>query len=131
MTNKRQNFLKDIFLALKGLNIKCDSVFSGSACLKRLLCRQNKTCGNNNCRSYSVIFMDQEMPEMTGSETVTEVRRLQRSNSIPFMKIIGCTAHKAKEEVDKFMESGLDSCIFKPISVVMIRDVLKEILLSE
>ena len=115
---------------LNSLGIKSDSVYSGSACLQKLLCRQNKTCGKN-CQSYSVVFMDQEMPEMTGSETVEEIRRLQRENSIPEMKAIGCTAHKAKEEVDRFMASGLDSCIFKPINVGMIRDVLKEILLSE
>ena len=112
---------------LKALEIKCDSVYSGSACIQRILGRKTKTCGKN-CMPYSVIFMDQEMPEMTGSETVTEIKRLENENLVPHMKIIGCTAHKAKEEVDKFVESGLDSCIFKPISVGMIRDVLKEIL---
>jgi len=115
---------------LSSLDVKCDSVYSGSACLQKLLDRQTKTCGRS-CRPYSVVFMDQEMPEMTGAETVAEIRRLQGESLIPEMKIIGCTAHTAKEEVEKFMESGLDSCIFKPISVVMIRDILKEILVSD
>ena len=112
---------------LKSLEVKCDSVYSGSACIQKLLCRQNKTCAKH-CRPYSVVFMDQEMPEMTGSETVVEIRRMQGEDLIPEMRIIGCTAHKAQEEVEKFLESGLDHCIFKPISVVMIRDILKEIL---
>jgi len=112
---------------LRSLDIKCDSVYSGSACIQRILVRKTKTCGKN-CVSYSVVFMDQEMPEMTGSETVVELKRLQREHLIPKMKVIGCTAHKIKEEVDKFLESGLDSCTFKPISVVMIKDTLKEIL---
>ena len=46
---------------------------------------------------------------------------------IPEMKIIRCTAQKAKEEIDKFFESGLDQCIYKPISVLMIKDILKEV----
>jgi len=113
---------------LNSLNLKCSSAFRGSAALQNLLQRQNKTCGKS-CQTYSVIFMDQEMLEMTGSETVLEIRKLQDQNLIAQMKIIGCTAHKAKEEVEKFVEAGLDSCIFKLISVDMIRDTLKETLL--
>ena len=112
---------------LNSLHVKSDSVFSGSACIQRLLDRKNKTCGKY-CKPYAVVFMDQEMPEMTGSETVEEIRRLQNEDVIPEMKIIGCTAHKVREEVDRFMESGLDSCIFKPISAIVIKDILKEIL---
>ena len=72
--------------------------------------------------------MDQEMPEMTGAETVVEIRKWQREKLIPEMKIIGCTAHKARDEVEKFFESGLDQCIFKPISALKIKNILKEIL---
>ena len=112
---------------LGSLNIKCDSVYSGPASIKKLLDHENKKCANKDCKLYSVVCMDQEMPEMTGAKIVKEIRRLQREKLIPQnMRIIGCTAHKSKEEVGKFLEAGLDSCIHKPISKTMIRDILKE-----
>jgi len=111
---------------LGSLEIHCHTVYRGSACLRNLLDRQSKVCGES-CKPYAVIFMDQEMPEMTGSETVREIKRLQGEGLLPEMRLIGCTAHKSKEEVEKFMNAGLDQCIHKPISTVMIKDILKEI----
>ena len=110
---------------LDSMNVRCDSVYSGSACVKTLLRRQSKVCGDN-CKQYSFIFMDQEMPEMNGRDTVYEIKRLQEDSLLsPGIKIVGCTAHKSKEEVDKFMQAGLDQCIHKPISAIMIKDILK------
>jgi len=99
---------------LGSLNLKCDSVFDGHAALDKILEKQKSFCCQN-CKPYSVIFMDQEMPGMTGSETVREIKRLQAQKLVPRMRIIGCTAHGSNEEVEKFMESGIDSCIHKPI----------------
>jgi len=111
---------------LNSLEIKSDSVYSGSAALKKLVESQAKNCGHKDCKQYSVIFMDQEMPEMNGADTVREIRRLQKEEKISAgIRIIGCTAHKAKEEVDRFFAAGLESCIFKPVSIVMVRDILK------
>jgi len=115
---------------LNSLEIKCSSVYSGSAAIEKLLNHQTKACRSKSCKAYSVIFMDQEMPEMSGIEIVAEIKRLQGEKLVSkAVKIIGCTAHKAKEDVDKFMAAGLDHCIFKPISIAMIRDTLKEFLL--
>ena len=110
---------------LSSLNIKCDLVYIGSSAIETLLRRENKKCGKD-CKQYSVIFRDQEMAEMNGIETVKEFRRLQREKGICSldMRIIGCTAHKSKEDVDRFVEAGLDQCIHKPISVAMIKDLL-------
>jgi len=109
---------------LNSLEIKCESVYNGSCCLKKLLGRQRNSCGKE-CKQYSAVFIDQEMPEMSGGETVSEIRRLQKEYLIGSgLKIIGCTAHQSKEEVDKFLESGLDQCICKPISKAIIQDIL-------
>ena len=110
---------------LNSLDIKCDSVFNGSSAIKRLIDCENRKCGRG-CKQYSVIFMDQEMPEMNGSETVRKIRKLQKEKKLlpQRMRIIGCTAHKSKEEVERFLEAGLDKCIHKPISAAMIKDLL-------
>ena len=112
---------------LSSLKIKCDSVYSGACAIKKLLNRENEKCLGKDCKAYSVVIMDQEMPEMSGSETTREIRKLQREKRVSsMMRIIGCTAHKSKEEVEKFMEAGLDKCIHKPISPSMIKGLLKK-----
>jgi len=66
------------------------------------------------------------MPGMTGSETTRELRQLQRENKVPKMKIVGCTAHGSAEEVERFMEAGMDLCIHKPIVAYELQKILGE-----
>ena len=111
---------------LHSLKIKCDSVYGGPSALQKLRDHQANPC-SKNCKSYSVLFMDQEMPGMSGVETVREIKKLQEENQISSeIRIVGCTAHKGKEEVDRFLASGLESCIFKPVSISMIKDILSD-----
>ena len=109
---------------LGSLGYKCDSVFDGRTAIERVLHRQNAWCGAH-CKPYRVVFMDQEMPGMTGSEAVEEIRKLQVQGLVPEMKIIGCTAHGSTKEVDKFMAAGLDLCIHKPIIADEIQKIVK------
>jgi len=60
---------------LESLEVKCDSVKSGSVALEKLRNCQTNQCRNKECKAYSVVFMDQEMPEMSGADTVREIRR--------------------------------------------------------
>ena len=110
---------------LNSLEVKCDSVYSGSSAIKKILNREENKCGKN-CKSYTLVFMDQEMPEMSGAEAVREIRRLQGEKVVSNMRFVRCTAHQSKEEVDRFLEAGLDLCIHKPISTIMIKEILKE-----
>jgi len=112
------------------LGIKCESVYSGSSAIKKLLNRENERCDKEDCKKYSIAFLDQEMPEMNGSEVALEIRRLQKENLVsPLVKIIGCTAHQSKEEIERFLAAGLDGCIQKPISPLQIKEVLNQYLL--
>ena len=110
---------------LGALNFKCDSVFNGQSAIEKVLERQTTVCGSN-CNPYHIIFMDQEMPGMNGSETVEEIRKLQVQGLVSPMKIVGCTAHGSTEEVERFMEAGLDMCIHKPITAIEIQKILKD-----
>jgi len=69
--------------------------------------------------------MDQEMPRMSGSETVQEIERLQAQGLAPPMNIIGCTTHGPVEEIEKFMQCGIDSCIQKPIAAHKLQRLLQ------
>jgi len=107
---------------LGSLNLKYDFVYDSKAAIERILQKQNNTCCG---QSYTVVFMDQEMPGMTGSEAVCELIKLQSEDLVPSLKIIGCTAQCSPKEVGKFMESGLDMCIKKPITVLCLEKILK------
>jgi len=111
---------------LRSLQLTTDSVYNGASALQKLLDRQVNPC-SKDCKPFSIIFMDQEMPGMSGAETVREIKRLQGKKQVASeMRIIGCTAHKGKEEVDRFLASGLENCIFKPVSIGIIKTILKE-----
>jgi len=109
---------------LTSLNISFESAYNGKKALEKLLKRKYSFCGKN-CKGFSFVFMDKEMPGMDGVETVKEIRRLQAENVLPEMKIIGCTAHNGKEEIDNFMESRIDQCIHKPISRNVIQYIIQ------
>ena len=110
---------------LNSLHIKADSVYSGKAAIEKMLNKMRYPC-SEECTTYNVVFMDQEMPEMSGIETVREIRRLQEHNFLPETKIVGCTAHGDEEEIKKFMSSGINACVKKPISVEMIRGIMDD-----
>ncbi len=63
-----------------------------------------------------MVFMDQEMPGMTGSEATRELRQLQKENKVAEMKTVGCTAYGSVKEAERFMAAGIDLCINKPIT---------------
>jgi len=113
------------FEAVPGsLNVKCDSGFDGRVAIDKILERQKNLCGPD-CKPYSIVFMNQEMPGMTGSETVREIRHLEAQVLVPTIKIIGSTAHGSLEEVERFVESGIDSCIQKPVTTHVLQKVLQ------
>ena len=110
---------------LEALDVKFDSVYNAKDSIEKILSRSKQVCGKG-CQPYSLVFMDQEMPGMTGSEAVREIRKLESKNLIPVLRIMGCTAHGGWNEVEKFMESGINRCIHKPISIELIKEVLTE-----
>jgi len=95
-----------------------------------LIDRFEKKCGSH-CQPIRVVFMDQEMAGMSGSDTVKEIKRLQELNMLPEMRIIGCTAHGSKDEIANFMESGIDECIQKPISINKIQQLLTDFIVVD
>ncbi|MDR2940341.1 MAG: response regulator [Clostridiales bacterium] len=74
---------------------------------------------------YDLILMDIHMPEMDGYETARAIRAIDnpKSRDIP---IIALTANVFQEDIEKCLESGMDSHIPKPVEL----DVLFEKLLE-
>jgi CheY-like chemotaxis protein len=73
--------------------------------------------------SYTLIFMDIQMPEMNGLDATRAIRKLdnQWASSIP---IIAMTADAFSENIMECMDAGMNGHIAKPIDVKL---VIKEI----
>ena len=74
-------------------------------------------------RSYDLIFMDIQMPEMNGLEATRTIRALDDlwASSIP---IIAMTADAFSENVTECLNAGMNGHIAKPIDIKL---VIKEI----
>jgi signal transduction histidine kinase/CheY-like chemotaxis protein len=72
--------------------------------------------------NYNLIFMDIQMPVMDGIEATNAIRSLtQPKNKIP---IIAMTANAMKGDREKYINSGLDDYISKPIDQQALREII-------
>ncbi|MCR4585452.1 MAG: response regulator [Lachnospiraceae bacterium] len=73
--------------------------------------------------SYTMIFMDIQMPEMNGLDATRAIRKLEDpwAASIP---IVAMTADAFSENVTECLDAGMNGHIAKPIDIKL---VIKEI----
>ncbi len=75
--------------------------------------------------TYSIIFMDIQMPVMDGYESAVAIRRLSRSDA-QTVPIVAISANAFDEDVNKSLASGMNAHYAKPIN----QDALPEILMT-
>ncbi|WP_031385449.1 response regulator [Desulfonatronum thiodismutans] len=66
-------------------------------------------------KTYDIILMDIQMPEMDGLEATTRIRTLERDHGLPRTPIIALTAYILPEEREFFLSKGMDGFSPKPI----------------
>jgi len=73
---------------------------------------------------YDIIFMDIQMPQMSGLEATRLIRALpsQRSKDIP---IIAMTANVFKDDIDACMEAGMNGHLGKPLDFDKVLEIIK------
>jgi PAS domain S-box-containing protein len=78
-----------------------------------------------NSDKYSLIFMDINMPEMSGDEATKEIRALdsKKAKEIP---IIAMTADVFKEDIEKCLSVGMNDHISKPLVLPILFAKLKQ-----
>ncbi|QAV21887.1 two-component system sensor histidine kinase RcsC [Proteus hauseri] len=69
--------------------------------------------------SIDIILTDVNMPNMNGYQLATHVR--QMGSSIP---IIGVTANAIAEEKQRCIDAGMDDCVSKPVSLIILKEAL-------
>jgi PAS domain S-box-containing protein len=100
---------------LRKLGLNADAVEDGSQALKAL-----------GEKSYDLILMDIQMPEMDGLEATRRIREAEqqdgRGRHIP---IIAVTAHAMQGDRERCLEAGMDDYIKKPVAPARLVDKLQ------
>ena len=94
---------------LQMIGIRCDVASGGRECLEM-----------SARKTYDIIFMDVQMPEMDGYETVARLRHRETSpdnKSDTRTHIIACTAFSLPGDREKCMRSGMDNYVSKPVRI--------------
>lgn len=104
--------LKVVDRLLRPYNLEIDYVNSGRECLNKI------TSGNK----YDIVFLDDQMPEMTGMETMQHLKNIP-SYDVP---TIALTANAITGMREKYLNNGFSDYLSKPIN----RDLLKNILVK-
>ncbi|WP_367106564.1 ATP-binding protein [uncultured Psychrobacter sp.] len=71
-----------------------------------------------------LIFMDIQMPRMSGREAAQQIRKIEGADS--HIPIIALTAHGLSDEREKLIASGIDDYVGKPISQPQLLRVLQK-----
>ena len=102
---------------LKDLNYQVDSCLSGKECLEKV----------RNGNKYDIILMDIMMPEMSGIETLNE---LKKDNNF-ITPVIALTADALSGCEEKYKDMGFNEYLSKPFKKDEITDKLNELLRSD
>jgi two-component system cell cycle response regulator DivK len=70
---------------------------------------------------YDLVLLDISMPGITGVEVCQHIRADQELRTV---RVIAYTAHALREEQERFLASGFDAVLVKPISPRALQEVL-------
>ena len=107
---------------LKKLNIEAELVADGSLALDAYTDALKSDSG-----SIDLIFMDCEMPTMTGYEATEKIRAFEQQQSLSSVPIIALTAHVLPEYREQCIACGMNDLISKPIVFNKIHDHISSI----
>ena len=95
--------VKMLSFLLKKLGIKTTLASNGKEACEVVAADVNR---------FKLIFMDSLMPEMTGPEATKKLRFNMNYSNI----IIGATGNVSNNDLDIFIQSGVDAVVPKPLS---------------
>ena len=93
--------------------INVETVTSGQAAIDNI--KEKSEEG----KVYDIVFMDQTMPELSGTETMQNLRGLGYS-----YPIVALTANALVGQEEEFLKNGFDGFISKPIQSKSLHDIL-------
>ncbi|WP_300441855.1 PAS domain S-box protein [Christiangramia sp.] len=110
--------------------------FLANSIIKKILPNSNLIQAENGLEAVEkyknnkldLIFMDIQMPIMSGLEATEEIRKIEKENS--YTPIVALTARAVKNEKNRCIKSGMDDYLAKPVILEDIRIILEKFLLS-
>ena len=82
-------------------------------------------------RQFDLILMDIQMPEMGGVEATEIIRTLEKNQQLKHTPIIAVTANALKGDRERFLASGMDGYVSKPIAVEALRHEIERLMPQE
>lgn len=79
-----------------------------------------------NKKEIDIILMDIQMPEMDGLETTKRIRKIEASRGV-HTPIIAITAYALQGDREKFLSTGMDDYISKPIQMESFLETVEKI----
>jgi two-component system, cell cycle response regulator DivK len=73
----------------------------------------------------ALVLMDVQLPGMSGVEALAQLRRDERTASIP---VLALTAQAMHGDRERFLDAGFDGYVSKPVDVVELLRVVEEAL---
>ncbi|HIC43360.1 MAG TPA: response regulator [Sulfurimonas sp.] len=75
-------------------------------------------------KPIDMIFMDQNMPNMNGTEATSAIQAYEKEEQIPATAIIGLCGSKNDTLQEQFEEAGMLDCLCKPVCLDTIKKTL-------
>lgn len=72
-----------------------------------------------------LIFLDYEMPDMSGAEVCQELRQSDMHKNTP---VIAITSHQSASEMSACREAGMNATLHKPVSPEALSELMAEYL---
>jgi CheY-like chemotaxis protein len=75
-------------------------------------------------KSYDLIFLDVQMPEMDGYETASRIRALWEGRDTERPCLVAMTGNAMQGDREKCLEAGMDDYISKPVRIDELKAML-------
>jgi len=75
---------------------------------------------------YDIIFMDIQMPIMTGVESTRQILMYEKENNLRHIPIVALTANALVGDKEKYIDAGMDSYLPKPIIIESLEEIIRE-----
>lgn len=76
---------------------------------------------------FKLILMDIQMPEMNGIDATRSIRRHEKDNDLPQVKILAVTAFVTEQDKEECYQAGMDGFLGKPVTQSILADVIVDI----
>ncbi len=104
-------------ILLKKLNLQYEIANDGLVAINKF--KQKK---------FDIVLMDENMPNMNGIEATKSILKYEQEKNLPHTPIIALTANALNGDRERFIESGMDEYLSKPINLEKLKEVLSRFL---